>query len=381
MGTRFLIFFSIVLVVWGLTNFYVFIRGWQAISNFTFLKNYYIGIILILGLSYILGRILERYNCNILTDIFIHIGTIWMAMLLYFFLIVLAVDIVRIFNSFFHFFPTGSAFISFKNYAFLIIVSIVFLTVTIGLINAANPVIKIIDITINKKTSINDLNILVVSDIHLGTLIGSKKLLKIVDAIETVKPDIILLAGDVIDEDVGAIIQKDIGKELRLFKAKYGVYAVPGNHEYITGIEPAVKYLTEHNINVLRDTSVLIDNSFYLIGRDDRSKNGFNNGKRKNLSESLLNINKEYPLIILDHQPFELNKVAEAGIDLQISGHTHHGQLWPFNYVTQKVYELSWGYKLKESSHFYVSSGFGTWGPPVRLGNRSEIVNININFK
>jgi predicted MPP superfamily phosphohydrolase len=83
----------------------------------------------------------------------------------------------------------------------------------------------------------------------------------------------------------------------------------------------------------------------------------------------------------MDHQPFKLEKAAEQGVDLQLSGHTHHGQLWPFNYITNAIYELSWGYRQIGLTHFYVSSGFGSWGPPLRLGNRPEIVEINVKFR
>jgi len=88
-----------------------------------------------------------------------------------------------------------------------------------------------------------------------------------------------------------------------------------------------------------------------------------------------------YPVILMDHQPFNLDKAAEAGVDLQLSGHTHHGQIWPLNYITKAIYEVSWGYKEIGRTQFYVSCGYGTWGPPVRLGNRPEIMNIRIKFE
>lgn len=87
-----------------------------------------------------------------------------------------------------------------------------------------------------------------------------------------------------------------------------------------------------------------------------------------------------HPVILMDHQAFRLEEAESNGIDLQLSGHTHHGQLWPFNFITKKVYELSWGYKKKGKTHYYVSSGVGTWGPPIRTGNRPEIVNIRLRF-
>ena len=92
-------------------------------------------------------------------------------------------------------------------------------------------------------------------------------------------------------------------------------------------------------------------------------------------------IDKNYPIILMDHQPFGLNEAVAEGIDLQLSGHTHFGQLWPINYIVRAIYELAWGYKKIANTHFYVSDGVGTWGPPVRVGNRPEIVSIHITFQ
>ena len=146
-------------------------------------------------------------------------------------------------------------------------------------------------------------------------------------------------------------------------------------------MEPAVKYLREHGIQMIRDSAVLVDDSFYIVGRDDRDKPRFTGRERKPLSDIMANVDRSYPVILMDHQPFNLSKTVEQGVDLQLSGHTHHGQLWPFNYITKAIYELSWGYKKIGETHFYVSSGFGSWGPPIRLGNRPEIVVIRVRFR
>ena len=92
-------------------------------------------------------------------------------------------------------------------------------------------------------------------------------------------------------------------------------------------------------------------------------------------------IDKRYPIILMDHQPFHLAEAVQNGIDLQLSGHTHYGQMWPFNYITKMVYELPYGYLVKGSTHIYVSSGVGTWGPPVRIVADPEIINIRMKFE
>jgi predicted MPP superfamily phosphohydrolase len=131
---------------------------------------------------------------------------------------------------------------------------------------------------------------------------------------------------------------------------------------------------------MLRDSSLLIGDMLYIIGREDRDKPRFSGHNRKDIEQLLTGIDKTKPMILLDHQPFELDIKESLGIDLTLSGHTHHGQMWPLNYITKAIYEVSWGYKKKGDTHVYVSSGIGGWGPPVRIGNRPEIVLINLHF-
>ena len=256
------------------------------------------------------------------------------------------------------------------------------LTVSLGYINARNPVINKLELSIQKKAGhLKELNIAMVSDIHLGTIIGADRFNSIVEKINELNPDIVLLAGDIVDEDIQPVIRHNLGETLKNIKSKYGVFGITGNHEYIGGADNAVKYLMEHNVIMLRDTSVKIDNCFYIIGREDRSKRSFTGVQRKSLEELMAGIDKNLPVLVMNHQPFEFDEVVQSGADLHLSGHTHHGQLWPFNYITQKIYEISRGYLKKGNTHFFVSAGAGTWGPPIRLGNRPEIVNIKLKFE
>ena len=131
---------------------------------------------------------------------------------------------------------------------------------------------------------------------------------------------------------------------------------------------------------MIRDSVIKIEDLFYVAGREDRSINNFSDYKRKSLKEVLSPVKEDLPVILMDHQPFELKLAAEAGVDLQLSGHTHHGQLFPLNYITAMIYEVSWGYKLINNTHFYVSSGAGGWGPPVRTGSVPEVIILKIAF-
>lgn len=219
------------------------------------------------------------------------------------------------------------------------------------------------------------------SDIHLGTILGKSFLTKLKNQINRLNPDIILLAGDIIDEDLAAVIKNNVGEELIQLKSKYGVYAITGNHEYIGGVKDAYKYLIAHGVNVLRDRYEKIDDSFYVVGREDRSIRQFAGRQRKELKDIMTGIDKSFPVIMMDHQPFGLNEAQENSVDLQLSGHTHNGQLWPLNFIIEKIYDLGWGYRINGNTHYYVSCGVGGWGPPVRTGSRPEIINIKLNFE
>jgi len=377
------LFVTIVVLIYALVNYYIFIRALQAFPSGSAFRLWFIPLFWLIASAFVAARILERTNPTHFAECLTWVGNFWLAFMLFFFLIVLLLDITRLFNNFFHFLPAVLFTDYEKTKQVIFIAAVVFTTVNIlaGYINARNPRIKELSLKIAKPGhGLKSLTISMASDIHLGTIIRKAKARELVRLLNAPKPDLILLAGDVVDEDLAPVIKDNIGEALCELKAGIGVYAVTGNHEYIGGAGPAVEYLEKHGIRMLRDTAVLINNQFYLVGRDDRDKPRFTGKPRQELADVMKDVDCSYPVILMDHQPFNLPKAADLGVDLQLSGHTHHGQIWPFNYITKAIYELSWGYKKIRETHVYVSSGFGTWGPPVRLGNRPEVVLIHLTF-
>jgi len=180
-----------------------------------------------------------------------------------------------------------------------------------------------------------------------------------------------------VDGNPRPVMQLDLGSELKKIESKYGVFAITGNHEYIGNAETSCAYLEAHGIRMLRDEAVEIA-GIYLVGREDRAAKQFANLERKSLADLLAPLDTSKPIVLLDHTPFHLEEAEQHGVDLQLSGHTHHAQIWPWNYITQRVYEVSWGYKKKGNTHVYVSCGAGTWGPPIRIGNTPEIMAITV---
>ncbi|MBN1340270.1 MAG: metallophosphoesterase [Bacteroidales bacterium] len=378
-ATQFVIFFSVVLLVYSAVNYYIYIRGYQALPPDKVWKKVFLISFLFLSSSFIIGRVLEKVWLSPVSDIFTWIGSFWLAFMLYFFLIVLVIDIVRLSDFFLGFLPEITQ--PFKTVLLLSAIVVAAVTVAAGYINAISPRVKKLEITIHKKVQgREEMTVAFVSDIHLGTVIGPVRVAGLVNRINALNPELILLGGDIVDEDLAPVLRYNLGESLRKLRAPLGVIAVTGNHEYIGGAEAAVKYLEEHGVTILRDTSVVIGNSIVVAGREDHDKPRFAGRARKSLNHVMQGVDISLPVILLDHQPFELDGKADSGADLTLSGHTHHGQMWPLNFITKAIFEVSWGYMKKGNMHVYVSSGYGSWGPPVRTGNRPEIVFIKIKF-
>ncbi|MDR0692349.1 MAG: metallophosphoesterase [Prevotellaceae bacterium] len=383
MKTSFIPVFVVVLGIYLLINVYVFVRGWQALEIGMRHRWIYATVAPLLIFSFIGAQFLKQLFDSPVIDFFWLLGSLWLAVLLYLFLSVALIDLVRVILRGFGEKPAELyahyGTIKFALFCLLTIGAVALLSV--GYYNATRPEVNTVNIEINKRAAgRNSLNIVMASDLHLGCINGRSALQRWVNTINDLQPDIVLLPGDVFDDNPASVERKKLGNILEEIKAPLGVYFAPGNHESYGNLPRAVEYLKAHRVHVLLDEVVLVDSSFYVAGRLDRSseRNGVMRKSLQDLLETALD--NEKPVFLLDHQPVGLNEAMEAGIDLQVSGHTHRGQLWPFSLLTKRIYELDWGYRQKGNTHFYVSQGVGTWGPPVRLGTRSEIVQLKVRF-
>ena len=376
----FLLFFSIVLLIYSLINYYVFSRGILVFSCNPTLKRWYPLIFWAVASSFIVGMFWERLASSVVSEWVYRVGAFWLAFMFYFLISLLLIDLIRLTNYFFHYLPEFSPTVKLRmGYSVMLLVTMV---VVGGYINALDTRIREIPLVIHKKvTGARELKILMASDIHLGALIGERQEKKLVRIINEQKPDLVLLCGDLVDGDIGPVLRKNLGKHIQEIRTPLGVYAIPGNHEYIGGIQYTLPYLESIHIKVLRDEVITLENGIQLVGRDDRDSRRMGSGTNPHeLKELTKNLDHSKPIIIMNHQPFHLEEAVEVGADLHLSGHTHHGQMWPFNYITKAIFELSWGFMKKGNTYFYVSSGFGSWGPPVRIGNTPEVVVFNVKF-
>ncbi|MDD3654481.1 MAG: metallophosphoesterase [Desulfotomaculaceae bacterium] len=383
MNIQMFIILTVFLTIFAGLNYYIGLRGWQAFGRFIPTRYgavYWIAFAL-LAFSYLIGRFGNKLMPESLSTRLSVIGSYWLAAMDFLVLALVVVDLVRLADRWLHFLPHEV-----KHFPYIIGLVVVLLVIGIvgyGAWNSRNPQLTHYDLTINKPAGqLQDLHAVMVSDIHLGNIVSNGRLLALIDKINNLNPDIVLLPGDIIDESIGPFVEQGMQDSLRKIKAKYGTYAVFGNHDYIGGhAEEAHVLLQEAGVIVLRDGVQKVAGSFYIAGRDDRLKSRFEGVERRKLSEILAGIDKSLPLILLDHQPDQLAEAQEQGVDLQLSGHTHRGQLFPFNLITRNIFEIDWGYLRRGEFQVVVSCGFGTWGPPIRIGNHPEIVELNIHFK
>jgi len=247
-----------------------------------------------------------------------------------------------------------------------------------GSFNAYSPTVRAYEIHIDKKgPESGKLTIAMASDMHFGYLSGLGHAKRLVEEINALKPDIVLFPGDIVDDDIVPYKEKGIGEVLSRIEAPYGVFASLGNHDRFDGeTEELIALLEESGMNVLYDESLVVGDWLTLVGRKDKSDDG-----RAELAELTEGLDPKKPLVLLDHQPLGYAIAQRLGVDLVVSGHTHRGQIAPGNLVTKRIFDNDWGYKRWERMHSVVSSGFGFWGPPIRIGSRSEIALIEVTFR
>lgn len=255
----------------------------------------------------------------------------------------------------------------------------------------------IINKTIPERTS---MKVVLLADTHFGYNAGVLHARELVRKINKQKPDLVCIAGDIFDNEYDAVRDPEkLEKTLRGIKSTYGVYACWGNHdlneEILAGFtfkhkdgdlsdikDPRMKkFLKDSNIHILEDESVLINDQFYVIGRKDASLTEKIHETRKAPAQLTEKLDRDKPIIMIDHQPKELQELADAGVDLDLCGHTHDGQTFPGNFTIKLMWENPCGLLIKDNMTNITTSGSGVWGPAMRIGTDSEICSINIQLK
>jgi len=376
--SQYIIFFLVVFTVYFIGNLYIFLKGYNILPRGN--RLLYSIIFAALASIFIIAKILESRYSTVFSDILNIAGGFWLAFLVYGFIFFLLSDVIIIVLRI-----AGQAgpenIPVYRKWAFIITVSLSALLITGGFINAVIPVVRKYDIRIDKQTdNAGSLRIAAVSDIHLGSIIRKRSIKKLSRMLEDMKPDAVFLLGDIIDGELGPVLRGDLLQYFTGPHTKDGLYAITGNHEFIGGAQRTIPYIESKGIRVLMDEIIVLPGGIQVIGRIDRDAFRYSGKPRKTIEELVRDIDHSRPLILLDHQPMELGESEKYGVDLQLSGHTHNGQLWPLNYIINKIFEVGYGYRKKGNTHIIVSSGYGLWGPRVRTRSRPEVLQIDIEF-
>ena len=356
----------IVVIVFG-SNFYLFYRLWNMIPANVASRVLLICFAVFTFAAPILSMLVGEKLPIPVTSFLYKAGTSWIFIMMYLIIIFLLLDLARITHIF------NVEQFTYGNWRGLVVITM-FITIvmTFGFVNYKHKNREELTIKIDKKReSDNPLKIVAISDLHLGYGIGKEEFRSWVQMINKEAPDILLIVGDLIDNSTHPLYKGGFLEVFKEIRTKYGTFMSLGNHEYISNISESIKFLKETGITLLRDSVAIVNEVFYIVGRDDRSNSG-----RKTIAQLIDSLDKSKPIILLDHQPYNLNEVEKNGIDLQVSGHTHSGQLWPISWTTKLIYEKTHGYLKKGNSHIYVSSGIGLWGGKFRIGTKSEYVVI-----
>lgn len=325
------------------------------------------------------------------------ISTYWIGIMLYSLLYVVLFDLLRLIAK--HtklkntlLFSRGSV-ISIGS----VVVACVVATCLYGIFNARNIKVNEYSVTVNKSCgSDKHLKAVLVADLHMGYAIGVDHITNMVEKINQQDADIVIIAGDIFDNSYDGMDDPEgIKAQLKSIKSKYGVYAVYGNHDIDEKIlmgftfdwggkqlhsEKMTNFMKECNIKLINDESVLINDEFYLVGRRDTDKPGTEDGTRAEISELTKDLDKTKPIFVLSHEPDELQKTADAGADIDFSGHTHDGQLFPGNLTIGLFWENPCGMIKKDNMYSIVTSGVGVYGTFMRVGTDAEICSVDIDF-
>lgn len=382
-------------------NFYILhrIHKWLTACSGHFHSKWfvvpYIAVYSLLALSLLFAFLLPSSRFQVFVK---RLSNYWLGTLLYILLFVFTADILRLIlwripgklhN--FLFSKPGYVFVG------LLLTSLVAVFSFYGAGHANLIRVHPYDVTIEKSCGERkELKIAMIADLHLGYNFGKRQMIQMVKKINRLNADLVLIAGDLFDNEYEALQDPDeIADVLAQMKSTYGTYGVFGNHDVterlLGGFSVSAKedemrdsrfeeFAEKANIKILDDQVKTIDDAFYLVGRMDASKPGDGTKNRLQPEEILKGLDRSKPILVLEHQPKQLQELADAGADMQLAGHTHDGQVWPGNLIIHLFWENTAGYLKKDNLHSIVTSGVGVWGPAMRVGTDSEICDITVHF-
>lgn len=373
--------FGLFAMIYCLLIFYFGQRVWQSFDFTISLPVYLLALAALALVLPVAAYLLDQgREARLLPQIIAYAGFYWTAFFFYAIILLTGLDLIRMLDqlSGYQLLPTW--FMPSQRLSINLVVAVTFLLLAVGTFLARTPRITSFILKVDKPMPRSrPLRIALLSDIHYGSLVSTADLSLLCSRIRTQQPDLILLAGDLIDNSLQLVRQTDFIAQISGLQAPLGIYAVLGNHELVNADkQEIVNFYRAGGIRVLQDETVVLDDQLILAGRNERQTEFSGRLQQHSPSCLLDGINQNLPVILMQHQPAELDLLEQSGVDIALAGHTHRGQLFPLNLLNWRRFGQTGRYKRFGQMQSIISSGYGTWGPPIRLGSRSEIVIIDL---
>jgi predicted MPP superfamily phosphohydrolase len=368
-------FFPIVLGLYILLNIYTLLRI-RGLFASRWRKNIFTLLYVIVATAFPVTEILSHASAAAGIGPLLKLGYLTLPFLLYLFLLVFLRDVLLGLNRLLNLVSVETL----RNPRLRTILlwclfAVPALTVFAGRVHFSDLRINRYSIAIPaRSSSLRHLRIALASDFHLKELTDEDFMPRFVALVNSADADVVLIPGDVLEGDRQDGQLEEFESQFRSVRTKWGMYASPGNHESF-GRRTRLDFFRKSGITILQDSVLVVANAFTLVGRNDNHV-----AARKSIADLMASASDSLPVIVMDHRPTDIHSVRASNADILVSGHSHHGQLFPFNFITEKVYELSWGYRKVDNTHLFVTSGAQVWGPPVRTAGDSEIMIIDVDF-
>jgi hypothetical protein len=375
----FFIFFSLVTAIYSGAHYYLYTWFCRLAEPSKATGRMVALAFILLVASFPASRILSWRDFNSFTYLLMLISSVWMGLVLYLLILALASDGLMLLLRLFRLQARllGETALRGKRRLFAAVLTVVALIGGYSLYEARDIRVSKVILSLAKlPPELDGITIAQISDFHFGVLNNRSRLGKVVSLTNSLDADLVFITGDLVDESVAHM--EEMAEPLRNLKGKMGVYAITGNHDYYAGVRRATGIMREAGITVLRNEMKVLPGGLQLLGIDDPTGIRRMGEKGEDFISLIAKVDPEKPSILLYHQPIQFERTAQAGIGLQLSGHTHGGQLYPIIHISKRLYPRTPGlHRLKESL-LYVSRGTGTWGPPMRFLAPPEIVHLKL---
>jgi predicted MPP superfamily phosphohydrolase len=340
------------------------------------LKNLWTVLFLVIAVAYPVAETLSHGQGSAWSEAVVIAGYYALPLLLYIVMAVVAVDLaaglLRLTGI-----VSRDALRSRRSKAWRLAVSLAVpvLVVALGAVNYRVLRVKEYRIAVPRRSSpARELTIVFMADLHFRDLTSDRFLKELTAKVNAQRPDLVLLGGDLLESDRRDQDTGRFERALRGLSSTYGTYGVPGNHERFSRAGEN-GFFDRAGVLLLQDEVVTIDGALTLAGRKDPRSRG-----RVSVADLLAGARRDLPVILLAHRPTGFDDARAAGVDIQLSGHTHAGQIFPVDVFTRRQYDLNWGHLERAGAHLIVTSGVQGWGPPVRTVGASEIVVIRLEL-